>query len=134
MPGATITRLVVSPPPAASGRSSGRHGGTALVIDHGCSPAFLAAVESARLGRPLDSKRPTVDRRFLCDEAGQLAAGLQVSQKRLASLTELTAPPPSFNITDRAVYRPARLLSPQHSAGSTPSTPRHRRGGGAHVG
>jgi hypothetical protein len=39
-----------------------------MVIDNGCTAAFLSTLEDTRVGLPLDSKRPTCDRRFLVDE------------------------------------------------------------------
>ena len=87
---AVVTQLLLTPTTALPPRAPFDPRDTALVIDHGCSPRFLEAVQAARLATPLDSKRPTVDRRFLCDPV--LARGLEaVVAAGVARLRETAA-------------------------------------------
>jgi hypothetical protein len=46
-----------------------------LVLDNACAAQWLNTVQDTRLSLPLDSKRPTVDRRFFCDNDERIIAG-----------------------------------------------------------
>jgi hypothetical protein len=50
-----------------------------LVLDNACTAQWLNTVQATRLSLPLDSKRPTVDRRFFCDNSHEriIAGGIE---------------------------------------------------------
>lgn len=53
-----------------------------MVIDNGCTNAFLTMLQDTRLGLPLDSKRPTCDRRFLVDERRTIVSEIESIVRR----------------------------------------------------
>lgn len=48
-----------------------------MVIDDTCTCQWLDIVQTTRIGLPLDSKRPTVNRRFLCDSKRELVSTIE---------------------------------------------------------
>mmetsp|Transcript_8669 Transcript_8669/g.13072 ORF Transcript_8669/g.13072 Transcript_8669/m.13072 type:complete len:256 (-) Transcript_8669:254-1021(-) len=48
-----------------------------MVIDDGCCLPWLEMVQSTRIALPLNSKRPTVDRRFLCDTNREIVSVIE---------------------------------------------------------
>lgn len=53
-----------------------------LVMDHYCTHEFLSLLNDTRINLPLDSKRPTCDRRFFCDQDRTIVSILESVVKK----------------------------------------------------
>lgn len=63
-----------------------------MVIDNGCTNAFLTMLQDTRLALPLDSKRPTCDRRFLVDEGRTIVSEIESIVRRGLFESDMNTP------------------------------------------